>query len=460
MLVSDPPSLPLHDQGDIRMKYFSSFRFEENDGTLFQGARKIPLTRKAGNLLRCLLEHSGTVTAHKTILDTVWRDTHVQPGNIKVLIRELRRALGDDPRRPRFIRSEPARGYTFVATASEAPLPGGHAVRRDRAPIFVNRRAELEKLEHCLAAVGESDCRVVLIEGERGIGKTALCDAFLHVVRQMPATRLSYGQCVEQTKTCEPYFAMLNALERLARQFPVQVPRLLMRHAPGWLRLLPQWSRMAPRTSAVAPYDHRSSRMIREIMAALEELSREATLVLVLEDLHWGDIETVDLLRALARHHTPAKFLIVATYVGSEVSPTADALTRLAGDLQTLPSGWMPLGPLTEAHIRGYLEARFGTAALDGLARPLCKMTGGSPLRLVTAIDTLVATGRIGSHADGWRLEFALPNPKPPLHEGLSAPMLWPGTQSRMEDELGREEAAFVGSELFAGTTGRLGRTP
>ena len=117
------------------MKYFSSFRFEENDGTLFRGAQKIPLTRKAGDLLRCLLDHSGTVTAHKTILATVWRDTHVQPGNIKVLIRELRRALGDDPRRPRFIRSEPARGYAFVATASEAPPPGSDVVRRDRAPI-------------------------------------------------------------------------------------------------------------------------------------------------------------------------------------------------------------------------------------------------------------------------------------------------------------------------------------
>jgi AAA ATPase domain len=276
----------------------------------------------------------------------------------------------------------------------------------------------------------------------------------------MPATRLSYGQCVEQTTTCEPYFAMLNALERLARQFPGQVPRLLMRHAPGWLRLLPQWSRMAARTSAVAPYGHRSSRMIREIMAALEELSRDATLVLVLEDLHWGDVETVDLLRALARHHTPAKFLIVATYVGSEVSPAANALTRLAGDLQPLqPCAWMPIGPLTEAHIRGYLEARFGTPALGGLARPLCKMTGGSPLRLVTAIDTFVATGRIGSHADGWRLEFALPNSNPPLPEGLSAPMLWPGAQSDTEDELELEESAFVGSELFAGTTGRLGRT-
>ena len=128
-------------------------------------------------------------------------------------------------------------------------------------------------MQHCLTAVGESDCRVMLMEGERGIGKTALCDAFLHVVRQMPATRLSYGQCVEQTTTCSNGFAILNALERLARQFPVHVPRLLMRHAPGWLRQLPQWSRMAARTSAVAPYGHRSSRIIREIMAALEELS-------------------------------------------------------------------------------------------------------------------------------------------------------------------------------------------
>ena len=78
------------------MKYFSSFRFEENDGTLFRGPQQIPLTRKAGELLRCLLERAGAVTTHQTILSTVWRGTHVQPGNIKVLVRELRRALEDD----------------------------------------------------------------------------------------------------------------------------------------------------------------------------------------------------------------------------------------------------------------------------------------------------------------------------------------------------------------------------
>ena len=181
----------------------------------------------------------------------------------------------------------------------------------------------------------------------------------------------------------------------------------------------------------------------------------------MLEDLHWGDVETVDLLRALARHHTPAKFLIVATYVGSEVSPAASALTRLAGDLQTLqPCAWMPIGPLTEAHIRGYLEARFGMPDLDDLARPLCKMTERKsaetghrhrhPCRDRTHRQS---RRRMAPGVCAAELEPATP-------EGLSAPMLWPGAQSRRRTNWDWKESAFVGSEVLAGTTGRLGRTP
>jgi hypothetical protein len=388
------------------MKYFSSFRFEENDGTLFRGAQQIPLTRKAGDLLRCLLERAGTVTTHQTILSTVWRGTHVQPGNIKVLVKEVRRALEDDPRAPRFIKSEPGRGYAFLAPAGDAPPPGADVVRQDRTPIFVNRRDELETLKRCLAAAGESECRLVLIDGEHGIGKTALCDAFLYLASRSPAVWLSYGQCFDQTRSGEPYCAVLNALDQLTRQFPTHVPAALLRHAPVWLAQLPQWSELAVAARANPSNVHRPSRMIRELLSALDELSREATLVLVLEDLHWGDIDTIELLRAVGRHHSRAKYLIIATYDACEVSDASRAMARLALDLQSSQACVsLSIGPLREDHVRGYLEARFGSKALGPLIGPLCQVTGGNPLRIVATVDTLVATGRILRQPEGWHLE-------------------------------------------------------
>ena len=106
--------------GRIVTKHFSAFRFDVEDGTLWRGAEQVPLTGKAASLLRCLLGRAGTWVSKSAIMSAVWPDTHVQPDNVKVLVREIRQALGDDPRQSKFIRSAPGRGYSFVADVSEA----------------------------------------------------------------------------------------------------------------------------------------------------------------------------------------------------------------------------------------------------------------------------------------------------------------------------------------------------
>jgi hypothetical protein len=146
--------------------------------------------------------------------------------------------------------------------------------------------------------------------------------------------------------------------------------------------------------------------MIRELLSAFDELSRDVTLVLVLEDLQWGDLDTIELLRALGRHHSRAKYLIVATFDACDVSPASRALARLALDLQSSQACVsLSIGPLREEYVRGYLEARFGSKALGPLTGPLCQITGGNPLRMVATVDVLVATGHILQLPGGWQLE-------------------------------------------------------
>src|SRR5215510_10458276 len=106
------------------MKYFLAYRFDERDGSLSRESKTVAITRKASDLLRCLVERAGTVVSHESILASVWPDAHVQPDNIKVLVRELRRAFADDPHDPRYIRTENGRGYAFVAPLHDlAALP-------------------------------------------------------------------------------------------------------------------------------------------------------------------------------------------------------------------------------------------------------------------------------------------------------------------------------------------------
>ena len=118
----------------------------------------------------------------------------------------------------------------------------------------------------------------------------------------------------------EPYLPVLAALGGLARQ-PSGRPLvpLLARQAPTWVAQMP-WLLSDDELETV----HRRligathERMLREMLETLEAISRELTLVLVLEDLHWCDPSTVDLLDALARRREPARLLVVGTYQRSD----------------------------------------------------------------------------------------------------------------------------------------------
>ena len=71
-----------------------------------------------------------------------------------------------------------------------------------------------------------------------------------------------------------------------------------------------------------------AERMLRELVEALEALTRDAPLVLLLEDLHWSDSATIDLLGMLARRREPARLLVLGTYRPADVAGAAHPLRR------------------------------------------------------------------------------------------------------------------------------------
>jgi TolB-like protein/Tfp pilus assembly protein PilF len=104
---------------------FDSFRFEPASGRLWNGAEEVRLTLKAAAVLGSLIEHAGELVTKQTLLDSVWRGTVVSEDALSSCIQELRKALGDDPKQPRFIETRHRRGYRFIPKASSsAPVPG------------------------------------------------------------------------------------------------------------------------------------------------------------------------------------------------------------------------------------------------------------------------------------------------------------------------------------------------
>src|SRR5262249_23178112 len=139
-------------------------------------------------------------------------------------------------------------------------------------------------------------------------------------------------------------------------------------------------------------------RMLREMAEALEALAAEVTLVLVLEDLHWSDYSTLDLVSALARRRQPARLLLLATYRPAEAVLSGHPLRAVQQELQPRRLGHeLALGSLSEAAVAEYLSARFPGGLPDGLARLLHQRTEGHPLFLVHLVDDWLVQGLLAS---------------------------------------------------------------
>src|SRR5688572_28778064 len=101
---------------------FESFRFEPSTGRLWRADREVRLTLKAAAVLGVLVAHAGGPVSKEALLAEVWKGAVVSDDSLISCIQELRKALGDDPKTPRYIETRHRRGYRFIP-AVEAYAP-------------------------------------------------------------------------------------------------------------------------------------------------------------------------------------------------------------------------------------------------------------------------------------------------------------------------------------------------
>jgi len=97
---------------------FGSYRLDADDARLWNGRTAVPLTPKAFAVLEFLARHAGRLVTKQELLDAAWADVHVGDAALKVCVREIRRALADDPKSPSYIETAHRRGYRFIAPVS------------------------------------------------------------------------------------------------------------------------------------------------------------------------------------------------------------------------------------------------------------------------------------------------------------------------------------------------------
>jgi predicted ATPase len=376
-----------------------------------ESQERLSLPPKAFAVLQFLVERPGRLVLQDEIIDAVWPSACVQPEVLKSQILDVRRALGDSARRPRFIETLHRRGYRFIAPVDRGLTQETPECRPAR---LVGRDVELKALREHLHKSLMGQRQFVFLSGEVGIGKTTVLDAFQRqAARAVPDLRIAREQCFESFGGKEPFHSMLGALDQLLRG-PDQneIAHIILSQAPTWVGKFPVLltrERRASATPVSRPATLREG-MFREILGALTSISASRPLLLIFEDLQWVDHATVDLLSALARNRTSGQLMLVATLRPTDLRKDIHPLKALVPDLLVHRlCQEIVLRPLTESDVATYLKLQCAVAdPPHGLATLLHRHSGGNPLFMMAALEHLTQRGLLSKENDRWTLTVPL----------------------------------------------------
>lgn len=436
---------------------FAEFRLEPDNARLWHDTQLLKLKPKAFAVLHFLIKQAGQLVTKDEIWHAVWPDVTVGDGVLAASIRDIRKALGDNAKTPRFIETVHRRGYRFLMEV----VSSQHSVASSReeenqkskiksqkskiddfspAPPLVGRDTELSQLHQCLDKALNGERQIIFVTGEPGIGKSALVEVFLRSLesniqrlepeeesqnakvkvqkskvtdsRPLPPSPLfTQGQCIEQFGEGEAYLPLLTALGQLGRaDFGPQLISVLKQHAPSWLVQLPAF---VP-TEEFPELRHRTTgttrpRMLRELAEALEVLTVDQPLLLMLEDLHWSDPSTLEWLSLIAKRTSPARLMILGSYRPMEMLAPQHPLRAVLRELRLHQQCQeISLSLLTATEIATYLTQRIevpspfqeeeqsksGTQlSFADLAQVLYQRTEGNPLFMVSLVNELATRG-------------------------------------------------------------------
>jgi len=391
---------------------FGEFRFDPLNQCLWRGSVSLSITPKSYALLDYLLANRGRLVTKEELLEHGWPDSYVTDAVLKVCVREIRKALDDDATTPRFIETVHRRGYRFIAPVQETQKQqvATTITTTTATPLLVGRNAALAKLDGWLNATLRGLGHVVFISGDPGVGKTSIAEAFLQGVSK--DVLIARGHALEQYGSGEAYMPVLEALTALCKSDRgFAVIRVLETHAPTWLAQMPSLAAtIGQATLQRELLGATRERMLREMAEAIERITADIPLVLLLEDLHWSDNSTIDLVAYIARRRDPNRLLLIGTYRPVDVILAQHPLKAIKQEL--LLHGMcheLALDFLPEEDVREYLNRRFSPNDFDpSLSRLIHSKTDGNPLFMVTEAEFLKNNGSIAEHEGRWRLEIPL----------------------------------------------------
>ncbi len=356
---------------------FGAFHLRGVNGPLLRDGQALKLQRKALKVLWTLACQAHQVVTKDALLDAVWPRVVVGEDALSFQIQSLRQVLEDDARRPRFIATVHGIGYRFIVDV-DTQRP-----ERPRTSIaqLAGRKHELAWLDTQLARALRGERRLLFVTGDPGVGKTTLVRSFVSQPGVADAF-VGIGQCIEQVGGGEAYLPLFEALGRMCRNDDKGlVIDVLRRVAPTWLVHMPglltanERDEMQPRLAGAT-----RQRMLRELAEALDAIALVQPVVLVLEDLHWSDVPTTELLSMLARRLEPAAVMVICTFREVEAVLASHPINPLKLELKARSLAHeLALGPLDATAVHTILRARLPTIS-EPLAAAVYRRSEGHAL--------------------------------------------------------------------------------
>ena len=255
---------------------------------------------------------------------------------------------------------------------------------------LIGRDAELGRLEERLDGAASGVPTLTVVAGEAGIGKTALTRRLAARARDRGGLVL-WGECVPLGDGELPYAPIVAGLREILRT-PAGAA---LRDAPGELgRLLPELA--TPGSAPAAASEFSQGRLFEQLLGLVRRLTDAAPLLLVIEDLHWADPATRDLLSFCVRNLRDERLAVVATYRTDEVDrrhPTRRLLVELLRrDGVTL----LELPRLARPDVERLVERALGRPPPNELLDDVFHRSEGNPFfaeELVAARDAQLPSG-------------------------------------------------------------------
>jgi hypothetical protein len=304
----------------------------------------------------------------------------------------------------------------ITATGRVAPAAAPAPPARHRT---VGRSGERASLRAAFDAVASGAGEMVCVVGEPGIGKTTLVEEFLaDLAAEGKPFLVARGRCSERLAEAEAYLPVLESLDSLLQHSTDGTAASYLRTlAPTWaVELTP--GTPEPDGGSSAPS---RTRMKRELVAFLKEVSRRAPVILFVDDIHWADLPTADLLAYLGRHCPGLRLLIVVTYRRDELLLGDHPFLPVKRDLQGRGvCRELALELLAQPEVDRYLDLTFpGHDFPPGLAAAVHAKTGGNPLFVADLTRYLRDRGVVTRAAERWTLARAVPEAVSEMPESI-----------------------------------------